>query len=90
MPRNPKTILSEIKGLVDELEAAMGDGSPTHKKSSPKPKIPKELEIKVVCFVKHHLTPRMRLEKIPAPFSRYLTRFWVFDNIVIQTITINI
>lgn len=36
MPRSPKTILSEIKGLFDELEVTMGGEAPTHKKSSPK------------------------------------------------------
>ena len=36
MTRNPKIILSEIKGLVNELETAMGGGLPTHKKISPK------------------------------------------------------
>lgn len=36
MTRNPKTILSDIKGLVDELEAVMGDGSSKQKKTSPK------------------------------------------------------
>lgn len=36
MTRNPKTILSEIKGLVNELESAMGGGLPAQKKVSPK------------------------------------------------------
>ena len=40
MSRNPKTILSEIKGLIDELEATIGGGSSTHKKSSPKQSAP--------------------------------------------------
>lgn len=36
MERNPKTILSEIKGLINELETVMGGASSAHKKSSPK------------------------------------------------------
>ena len=36
MSRNPKTILSEIKGLVNELETAMGGASSAQKTSSPK------------------------------------------------------
>jgi len=36
MPRNPKTILSEIRGLIDELEMAMSGDAPVHKKSNSK------------------------------------------------------
>ena len=32
MSRDPKTILSEIKGLVGELESVLGGSSPKHKK----------------------------------------------------------
>ena len=42
-------------------------------------KLPNRLKIKK----KHQLTPRMRLEKIPALFSRHLTGLLLFDNIVI-------